>query len=316
MAIIRPENMDFSKQTFSMIIFGSPGIGKTTLALSAPNPILLDFDHGISRVAARHRVPTSISSTYEEVLNDINSPDIKSFDTIVIDTGGSFVTYLKDWAMRTKSDAKLKNGQFNSLKGFGYVKTEFQRFTETVKTVLNKNIIYVFHCQEEKDKDGNPTQRLMCEGAARNFVWNGCDFGGYVQMIGNKRTICFSPEQEFPAKGTHGISGHMVIPNLDDGTPNDFVSRLFDTARQNIIAEKNVFAPLREKYETVMDTVRAVIDGVVDDQSANMALESIPKMEHVLTSLAESRALLTAKATAIGLKYSKSAGGYIAKESA
>ena len=32
MAIVRPESMDFSKQTFSMIIYGSPGVGKTTLS--------------------------------------------------------------------------------------------------------------------------------------------------------------------------------------------------------------------------------------------------------------------------------------------
>lgn len=314
--IVRPENMDFSKQTFSMIIYGSPGIGKTTLALSAPKPILLDFDHGISRVAAKHRAPTSISETYEEVLADINSPDMRDFETIVLDTGGSFVTYLKDWAMRTKPDAKTKAGTFNSLKGFGYVKAEFQSFTERIKTVLNKNIIYVFHSTEEKDKDGNPTQRLMCEGAARNTVWNGCDFGGYVQMIGNKRTICFSPEQEFFAKGTHGITGHMVIPSLEGNTPNDFVTRMFETARKNIIAEKDEFTPQKDNYELVMQDVRAVIDGVVDTQTADKAMETIPKMNHALTSLAEARAMLKTRAESLGLKYDKKAGGFVAKVSA
>ena len=68
MAIVRPENMDFSKQTFSAIIYGSPGMGKTTLALSAPKPVLIDFDHGVSRVSARHRVPTIVSNTYEKCL--------------------------------------------------------------------------------------------------------------------------------------------------------------------------------------------------------------------------------------------------------
>ena len=311
--IMRPEQMDFSKQKFSMIIYGAPGIGKTTLALSAPNPILLDFDHGISRVAAKHRKPTSVSDTYEEVLADINSPEIKDFDTIVIDTGGSFVTYLKDWALRTKPDAKMKNGAFNSLKGFGYVKSEFQSFTERIKTVLNKNVIYVFHSTEEKDKDGNPTQRLMCEGAARNTVWNGCDFGGYIQMIGNKRTLCFSPEQEFFAKGTHGITGHLTVPNLDANTPNDFVTRLFETARQNIIAEKNEFEPQKAQYEAVMMDIKAVIDGIVDEQSADLALDTIPKMNHALTSLAEARAMMKERTDSLGLKYDKKAGGYIKK---
>ena len=99
--ILTPEKMDFSKQTFSAIIYGSPGIGKTTLACSAPKPLLIDFDRGVSRVRADHRVTTVVADTYEEVWNDLQDPMMKEFETIIIDTGGSFVTYLKDWAFRT-----------------------------------------------------------------------------------------------------------------------------------------------------------------------------------------------------------------------
>lgn len=314
MAIIRPENMDFSKQTFSAIIYGSPGVGKTTLALSAPSPVLIDFDHGISRVSARHRAPTIMCDTYEEVLNDVKSPDMKEFETIIIDTGGSFVTYLKDWAFRTKADAKTKAGQFNSLKGFGYVKSEFQSFTDYIKTVLNKNVIYVFHSQEQADKDGNPTQRLMCEGAARNTVWNPCDFGGYVQMLGTKRVICFSPTQEYFAKGTHGIVGEMPLPVLDANTPNDFMTRLFDQARQSIASENDIFASQKKEYDETMEIVRAIVNGVTDAESANQAAQEIPKLPHALTSKKEAGAMLKAKTDALGLKYSKETGGYVPKE--
>ena len=226
--ILTPEKMDFSKQTFSAIIYGSPGIGKTTLAGSAPRPLLIDFDRGVSRVRADHRVTTVVADTYEEVWNDLQDPMMKEFETIIIDTGGSFVTYLKDWAFRTKPGAKTKAGEFSSLKGFGFVKTEFQNFTNHVKTVMNKNIIYVFHAEEKADKDGNPVQRLLCEGSARNTVWNSCDFGGYLQMLGTQRTICFTPEQEYFAKGTHGINGKIAVPFLDDKHPNTFMTQLFE----------------------------------------------------------------------------------------
>lgn len=313
MAIIRPEQMDFSKQTFSMIIYGSPGIGKTTLALSAPKPLLIDFDHGISRVRAQHRCPSILCSTYEEVRKDIESPELAEFETIVIDTGGSFVTYLKDWAMRVKG-AKQKNGEFNSLKGFGYVKSEFADFTEYIKTILNKNVIYVFHAQEQADKDGNPTQRLMCEGSVRNTVWNPCDFGGYVQMIGTQRTICFTPEQEYFAKGTHSISGRWPVPELSANTPNDFISRLFDTARKSIVEENEAYAPLRKQYEAVMEEIKVVIDNVIDAETATMAAETIPTMEHALTSKREAAAMLQAKTNQLHLRWSKDEGAYIPKE--
>ncbi len=304
MAFVKPESMDFSGEKFSAIIYGSPGIGKTTLALSAPKPVLIDFDHGVSRVKAEHRKDTIVCKDYDEVWRDVNSPEMAQYETVIIDTGGSFVTYLKDWAMRTKG-AKQKNGEFNSLKGFGYVKSEFNRFTDHVKTVLNKNIIYVFHSQEQADKDGNPQQRLMCEGSVRNTVWNGCDFGGYVQMIGDVRTICFNQEQEYFAKATHGITGRVPIPQLKPGEPNDFMTRLFEKAKANIIAENDVYRPLREQYDKAMAEGQAIIDNVVNAETANAAMQPFKEIKHSMTSEKELSNAFIAKVKALGLAWDK-----------
>lgn len=311
--IKKPEEMTFSDKKFSMLLYGAPGVGKTTLALSAPDPIIIDFDRGMSRVKAQHRKTAIFCDTYEEVLTDIKSPEVSDCQTLIIDTGGSFVTFLQDWAMRTNPTVnRQKNGAI-SLKGFGAVKSEFSRFTSMVKDVMNKNIIYVFHSQEQQDKDGNAQQRLMCEGAAKNIVWTPCDFGGYVQMIGNQRVICFSPEQEFFAKGCHGINGKYTIPNLGDADSNDFLTRIFDKAKANIEAENEAFAPIREQYDKMMIQVQDIIENIVDAETANAAVSSIPALEHVLTSEKEARAMLKARTDELGLKYTKS-GGYVPKE--
>lgn len=311
--IKKPEEMTFSDKKFSMLLYGAPGVGKTTLALSAPDPIIIDFDRGMSRVKAQHRKTAIFCDNYEEVLTDIKSPEVSDCQTLIIDTGGSFVTFLQDWAMRTNPTVnRQKNGAI-SLKGFGAVKSEFSRFTSMVKDVMNKNIIYVFHSQEQQDKDGNAQQRLMCEGAAKNTVWTPCDFGGYVQMIGDQRVICFSPEQEFFAKGCHGINGKYTIPNLGDADSNDFLTRIFDKAKANIEAENEAFAPIREQYDKTMIQVQDIIENIVDAETANAAVSSIPALEHVLTSEKEARAMLKAKTDELGLKYTKS-GGYVPKE--
>lgn len=309
--IVAPENMSFDSKKFSMILYGSPGVGKTTLALSAPDPVLIDFDRGMSRVKAQHRKPAIFCSTYEEVLQDIQSPAMKDFQTIVVDTGGSFITFLQDWAMR--SDPKVnrqKNGAI-SLKGFGAVKQEFIRFTNYVKDTLDKNLIYVFHSQEQSDKDGNATQRLMCEGAAKNIVWTPCDFGGYVQMIGNQRVVCFSPEQEYFAKGCHGITGQIVVPELGQTDENNFIAKLFDKAKANIAAEAEAYAPIKEQYERVMETARQMIETVTDAESANKVSADLQALAHASTSKTESAKLLKDKAASLGLSYSKSAMGFI-----
>ena len=309
--IVTPENMSFDGKKFSMILYGSPGVGKTTLALSSPNPVLIDFDRGMSRVKSQHRKPAIFCSTYEEVLSDLQSPAMKDFETIVVDTGGSFITFLQDWAMR--ADPKVnrqKNGAI-SLKGFGAVKSEFVRFTNYVKDTLNKNLIYVFHSQEQADKDGNSQQRLMCEGAAKNIVWTPCDFGGYVQMIGNERVVCFSPDQEYFAKGCHGIVGQIKVPELGPTDTNDFISRLFDQAKANIAAEAEAYAPVKQQYDRVMATVRQMLDSITDAESANKVVADVKALEHASTSMKESSKMIDDKAKSIGLRFSKSAGGYI-----
>lgn len=312
MAIVKPENMSFKDKTFSMIIYGSPGVGKTTLALSAPDPLLIDVDRGVSRVRAEHRRDTSVCGSYKEILADLHSPEMENYKTIIIDTGGSLISFLKAWAMEEKG-AKQKNGEFNSLKGFGYVKAEWASFTEYIKSVLNKNVIYIFHSNEEKDKDGNPIQRLVCEGSVRNSVWTPCDFGGYLQMIGDQRVICFTPQQEFFAKGCHGISGAITVPNLAPGQRNDFITGLFETAKANINAEAEMFAKVKAQYTAVMKEAEAIVNGVKDAETANAALKTLPGMEHALTSKKECSAMLKSRTDALGLVYDPKAKAYAAK---
>lgn len=310
--------LDFSKQTFGVILYGAPGIGKTTLALSDGNmgadTLLIDLEHGIGRTNPIHRMNASVlnASTYEEVLQDLNTEAAANAKTIVIDTAGSLVDYLKDWAMRTKNDAKTKAGQFNGLKGFGYVKSEMESFVNKIKTVMNKNVIFVFHCDEKTDRDGNSLQRLRCEGSFRNTVWTGIDFGAYIQMIGNKRYACFSPEDEFFAKGCHGIFGHIEIPQLSDPTvPNNFMAWLFDTARANMQAENAAMVKEMETYRKAIETVKGMVEGVTDQDSANACLKAIGGMEHALTSKKEAGMMLNTKANSLGLKYEKASNSYV-----
>ena len=314
--IKQPIDMSFSDKKFSMILYGSPGLGKTTLALSAPSPVLIDFDRGVSRVKAYHRKTTIMCSTYEEVLEDIRSPEIKDCQTIIIDTGGSFVTYLQDWAMRTNpAQNRQKNGAL-SLKGFGAVKQEFQRFTNMVRDTMNKNIIYIFHSDEQKDKDGNPMQRLQCEGAARNLVWQPCDLGAYMQMIGNRRVVNFTPTDEFFAKGCYGIDGQREVPTIGLTDKNDFLARLFDEARANIDAENDAFIPIKEQYDAVMADAREIIAAINTAEEANAAAEILPNLEHALTSKKECGALLNERAKEIGLVWDKTNTKYISSEAA
>ena len=68
--IKKPNELINENQKIRMLIAGYPGIGKTTLALSAPKPLLVDVDLGINRVMARARKDFFQPNSYEELTKD------------------------------------------------------------------------------------------------------------------------------------------------------------------------------------------------------------------------------------------------------
>ncbi len=309
MAILQPNEMKFDDKKFSMIIVGAPGTGKTTLALSAPDPILLDLDKGISRVKAQHRTIASMVDTYEELLEDLKSDAFQRAKTIVVDTGGALVTLMQDYVVRKDAVNRTKSGTI-SIKGFGAVKAEFQSFVNKIKTVYNKNVIFVFHSVEEKDKDGNPIVRLMCEGSARNLVWQPCDLGCYMYMDNGVRVAGFTPTDTYFAKGCYGINGLRKIPTLEDNAKNDYITKLFDEARQNIALENEYFSKQKEVYDAAISAGAKLVEKVVDIETANNFTNEFKKIEHALTSQVEIKAMFREKIDSLGIAWNGQAKRY------
>lgn len=305
MAVKKPAELDFSDKKFMMIISGQPGLGKTTLALSAPKPFLFDTDRGISRVSAEYRCVSSQTEQYEELLEDMDSDEYKSCESVVIDTGGTLVQLMKDWAR--KQDAKsAKDGRAM----YGVIKTEFDRLCYQIRNRDGKHLIVIFHTTEQAKGDTIQT-RLSCEGSTKDIVWTPADFGGHMFMLGSKRMIGFSPTDEYFAKGCYGISGTYEIPTLKPGAPNTFLTDLFAVAREKIVQEAGRYSKDKQAYEELMRQIRGVVDAVADPDTAAMAQEVITGAPHVLTSEAESKALFKAKLKATGLKWSPKEKAYV-----
>ena len=304
MAIQTPEQMDFSNKRFTLIISGSPDLGKTTLALSAPDPILVDLDNGISRVRAEHRKQASIVGTYEELLADMESPAYKAAESVVLDTGGSLIQLMQPWAK--KQDPKAAR---DGRAMFGIVKREFDRLTHQIRTIDRKNCIIVFHTTEVQ-KGEIITARLSCEGSAKDIVWTPADFGCYMHMLGKKRVLGFTPTEEYFAKGSFGITGVQEVPDLQPGSPNDYLARLFDEARTNITQEMERYAPERHAYNEAMTAGASRIALIDSPEDANAAAAELGGMRHGLTSKAELLALLKQRVVEIGAVWNKEAKCY------
>lgn len=305
MAIRKPSELNFDDKTFTMIISGSPGIGKTTLALSAPEPLLFDLDKGISRVSAKHRKIASEADTYEEMLADMESAEYKAAKTIVLDTGGSLVQLMQPWAKKQEPKA-ARDGRAM----FGVIKREFDRLTHQIRSIDKKNCIIIFHTTEVAKGDVI-TQRLSCEGSAKDIVWTPADLGCYMYIMGNRRMLGFSPTEEYFAKSCYGIKGLLEVPSLDNGAENDYLTRLFAQAKVNLAAEMEQYGDKRAKYDEAMDEASGMLMNVENADDLNAAMAQLMAMEHALTSKQEIKKMIVAKSKELKLQFNKEAGKYV-----
>lgn len=301
--IRNPNDIQEGAKKIRMLIAGYPGIGKSTLALSAPNPLHIDVDFGIDRIEPRYRVPYIQPQSYDEILGDLTPLNLQDFDTLVFDTGGKLISLMSLWAIKKDPKYGQRDGSL-SLKGYGFVGKEFVRLMDYCFYELQKNIVIVFHATEEKDGD-NTRLRIKVEGQTKNNVWEPMDLGGFMEIYGNDRTIGFSNCERYFAKGTRGINGIRKIPALGPTSPNDFLTKLFAEYNAKAAAEVERNAADREAYEAAMLEGRSLIDSIVDADTANAAMPKYRSIKQALTSGKELGALWNMKIKECGLFYDK-----------
>jgi hypothetical protein len=297
--IRNPNDIQEGAKKIRMLIAGYPGIGKSTLALSAPNPLHIDVDFGIDRIEPRYRKPYIQPKSYDEILEDLTPENVKDFDSLVFDTGGKLISLMSLWAIKQDPKYGQRDGSL-SLKGYGFVGKEFVRLMDYCFYELGKNIVIVFHALEEKDGD-NTRLRIKVEGQTKNNVWEPMDLGGFVEMQGNFRTIGFSNCEKYFAKGTRGIYGVHKIPELAPTSHNDFLANLF--AQYNAKAAEEVEAnnALKEKYDAAIAAGSAIIESITNADTSNAAMPGIKGIEHALTSQKEVNSAFTAKIKELNL---------------
>ena len=308
MPIVKPTEMNFSNKNIIAIISGLPGTGKTTLALSAPDVLLIDTDEGMARVNPAHRKDASICKTYEEVLADIKAAE-GQYKTIVIDTCGALIEYMKDWAIRTEPKASKKDGGF-SLQGYGVIKSEFIRLSAELRKKFN--VIYLFHENMTK-QDETVFYELVVEGSARVVCWQPADIGAHLFIQNGKRYLGFTPTENYSAKSAYGIKGLVEVPELKDGEPNDFLTKLFAKVRSNLEQESKSLAPEKAKYDEAMKEAKSICECVHNPADVPEAVKAIGLLEHGLTSQKEAKAMLKARMDELGIIYDKATKTYTMK---
>ena len=303
MGLIKKPNELTVKNALSALIYGQPGMGKTTLALSSPQPLLLDFDGGVHRVNAAHRVDTVQISKWEEVDEVLTSGEIVEYKTFVIDTAGKMLSFMDKYIMKNNPKMKKADGTL-SLQGYGVRKNMFISFVNQV-TLMGKSVIFVAHEREEKVGDEKQIRPEIGGSSAGDLIKE-LDLVGYMEAIGKDRTISFDPCEKFYGKNTCNLSSRIKIPVIIDASgtvtgKNDFMTNIINTYKEYQTKQTE----LSSEYDKLLEVIRDMVEQVTDMQSANEVREAIAGMNHIFDSKVRAGMMLNEKCKQLGLKFNK-----------
>lgn len=300
MTLIRKPNEIQVASKIKALIYGQAGMGKTTMALSSPSPLLIDCDGGIQRVNPAHIKDTVQATCYEDVLAVLQE-DLSAYKTIVIDTGGKLLDMMSAYIIKHNAKMGQANGSL-TLQGYGARKAEFSQFCKLVMS-LDKHLIFVAH--RETRTEGDLTRYVpLFGGSSYDGLVTELDLVGYIEASGNKATITFSGTSRNDGKNTCNLPAVIDIPCCVDVNGNGLPNHFFEEV---VIAKYNQhlagIQKLSRDYAEVMKQLTDDIDMICSVETANAFVKSIDTYHHIGASKAAAGQLLARKIGQLGYIY-------------
>lgn len=288
------------KSVFSGLIFGAPGVGKTTMGLSAPRPLLIDCDNGVERVDYRHRRDVLICKpkNFNEIIDVVNKHSDEC-DTFVIDTIGALVDYMLDQVMEDDPKLRQRDGS-PTLKAYGAIIPIFKSLIATIK-IKGKSVLFIGH-SDERVEDDITKYRVQCAGKTANILISMLDFVGFYDVMGNKRVITFSPSERAYAKNSLGLDPVITVPDISTNN-NDFIEKTIAAAIDKRATEAN--SETQKLFDSLIKEMKERVDAC---DTAEMLTETWvwgKKLNHIWESADRLSIMLKENATKNGFVFDK-----------
>lgn len=306
MSLIKKSNELVIPSIIKMMIYGQAGMRKTTTALSAPSPLLLDFDNGVKRVNMSHLDGVDIVQiTSWNDVQQVLQEDLSAYRTIVVDTIGKMMDFIISYKCGTRQP---------QIRDWGGINQEFSGFVRNLSN-LNKNIVFVAHRDTRKEGDDTVFIPALREKSYNSIVTE-LDLLGYMEARNEngrvKCTITFDPTSRNDGKNTCNLPSIMEVPTILDKNGNPTAKNDFITTQviNPYLAMLQVKKAEIDKYNKVIEEIKESIEFITDARSANDFASHINEFEHIGSSLMMARRIFRDKVNALGLIYDEKTKTY------
>lgn len=294
MPIIK-SNEAFPARPVVMLVYGVPGVGKTSLANTAESPILIDCDRGADRAVTRG--DTLVCSRWEDITAEKET--FRQYKTVIIDTAKACLDdFLCDYAIRV-DDASKKN----KLKMFGYVGDEFKKFVAYLRSI-GVDLIILAHASEDKDGDDRIFSPSVT-GQSKDLVLRIADQIGFLSYgSDNSRVLHFQKNARITAKDTAKL-GDVIIPEANDPGYASAMANIINATKQRIQQRTNAQNAALAGIKAAEEAIAQVTDADTAT-AALLAINACPKAD--VTALKKK---LAATTKSLGLTFDKETGRFV-----
>ena len=141
-------------EPFRLLIHGSEGVGKSTFAANAPDPIFLQTEDGLGQIDVP-RFP--VAESFDSVVGNLNAllNEKHSYQTVVIDS----VDWLEKLAVHKVLEnfkGKVSLAEIDYGKGYAMLIPLFETIIDLLNQLRRKrkmNVIFIAHTKMEKVED-------------------------------------------------------------------------------------------------------------------------------------------------------------------
>jgi hypothetical protein len=248
-------------ERINLVLYGPPGIGKSSLGFTADAPLLLDFDKGAHRAANRKDIVRV--NAWGDVA-DLTAEDLEPYKTVIVDTCGRALDILT--ADIIQRNPKLGRGGALTLPGYGELKAKFVAWLKALN-VIGKDVVLIAHMDEQRNGD-EIIERLDVQGGSKGEVYKAADAMGRIAFRDGKRTLLFDPADAAFGKNPAQLKP-MLVPH-PDADPQALANVM-----QAIKDRLNAMTEEQREAQEVLDTWRNIISELADADDFNAKADSI-----------------------------------------
>lgn len=222
-----PDEPVFDINRHIVLVFGVPGVGKTTLCTQTKNVLVLSFDplRPLKGVLQRHMPSWDVFVEYVDALADAAEADKLPYKRIVVDGLDICFRQCQDSACEEIGVDHPVDAAYG--KGFDRVNTNFARTIDRLLGIPDAGKWFVCHStdKEIQKRDGRKVQATVpaLKGGAERVVCGKCDIIISIDYDGEERIATVRGDETITAKAcvdgrfltTKGAQVHEIVLGSD-----------------------------------------------------------------------------------------------------